>query len=94
MPGVARLADTFACGDHVGEGSPTVFVNGLPIARLTDVTTGHDCFPPETIIQGSSTVFSENLAVARQGDLGSGHICGHSFHQTALSQVSDDTFSG
>jgi uncharacterized Zn-binding protein involved in type VI secretion len=41
MPGVARVGDPFTDGDHVATGSPDVFINNIPAARIGDATTGH-----------------------------------------------------
>ncbi len=80
MPPIARLGDMHTCPmstpatppvPHVGGPilppcAPTVFVDMLPVARITDMCT---CVgPPDTISQGSPTVFINNLAVARLGD--------------------------
>jgi uncharacterized Zn-binding protein involved in type VI secretion len=57
---------------HVGgpvlpAGCPTVFIGGLPAARVTDMCT---CVgPPDSIAKGSPTVFIGNLMAARLGDL-------------------------
>lgn len=38
------------------------------ICRLNDKTSGHEGFPPTTIIKGSPNFFVNGLPVARQGD--------------------------
>lgn len=48
---------------------------GMAICRLTDMTMGHGCFPPQVIIQGSETVFIEGLPAHRQGDAIQPHCC-------------------
>jgi len=65
---VARLSDTFQCGDIIANGSGDVFVNNLPVARLTDMSIGHSGFPPMPISIGSGTVFVNSLPVARLSD--------------------------
>jgi uncharacterized Zn-binding protein involved in type VI secretion len=57
---------------HVGgpilpPGSPTVLIEFLPAARVTDLLT---CVgPPDTIVLGSTTVMIDFLPAARMGDL-------------------------
>ncbi len=73
MPGAARLLDPTAHPGVISTGSPTVFINKRPAARMTDK---HTCalpptagpHPPSTIVTGSSTVFINGLAAARQTD--------------------------
>ena len=73
----ARLTDLHTCpldsgAPHVGgpivaPGAPTVLINGLPAARVTDMAT---CVgPPDMIVQGSATVFIGGLPAARMGDM-------------------------
>jgi len=56
---------------HVGgpilpPGAPTVFIGGLPAARVGDMCT---CVgPPDVIAAGSSTVFIGGMPAARLGD--------------------------
>jgi len=56
---------------HVGgpvlpPGEPTVFIGGLPAARVGDLAT---CVgPPDTIVLGSSTVMIGGMPAARMGD--------------------------
>lgn len=68
MPAAARIGDSFSCGDIVKDGSPDVFCNGLPVGRLGDGTTGHNCGPPTTIEDGSGSVFANGMPLARAGD--------------------------
>ncbi len=77
MPFAARITDMHVCPmfsgpvPHVGgpilpPGAPTVFIGGLPAARVGDmaVCTG----PPDTIIKGSATVTIGGQFAARMGD--------------------------
>jgi uncharacterized Zn-binding protein involved in type VI secretion len=77
MPPAARVTDMHVCPmvtvlvPHVGGPilppcCPTVFVGGLPQARITDmaVCTG----PMDIIVKGSATVFVGGLPAARMGD--------------------------
>ena len=75
MPAVGRIGDSFSCGDIVAGGSPDVFDHGIPVARLSDPTTGHGCWPPTTIAEGSGTVFVNGIPLARAGDANVPHTC-------------------
>ncbi len=76
MPQIARIGDPFTCGDTVKSGSANVFVNGLPIARITDGTMGDPCGAPPTVIAGGSgTVFANGIPVSRIGDALVPHSC-------------------
>ena len=77
MPPAARLTDMHVCPmvtgivPHVGgpitaPGAPTVLIEFLPAARMTDMLT---CVgPPDMIMMGSPTVLIEFLMAARLGD--------------------------
>lgn len=57
---------------NINSGSPNVFTNGLPAARITD-TSGEWTVPDCTtgtgvIISGSGNVFINGLKAARKGD--------------------------
>lgn len=71
----ARLGDAFTDGDIIAQGSGNVFVNGMPLARIGDATTGEKCFPPVVLIQGSGRVFANNIPVSRLGDKKAYHKC-------------------
>lgn len=75
MPAVARIADPFACGDTIVSGSANVYANGIPVARITDGTTGHGCWVPTIIAAGSGTVTANNIPLARVGDALVPHTC-------------------
>jgi len=76
MPAIVRVGDTGS--GHGGfsprpndQGSPSVFVNGIPVHRQgdhwlvhTDGFTSHD----STLASGSSTVFVNSKQIARIGD--------------------------
>lgn len=62
---VVRIGDAVSCGDHAGNGSPTVFADGMPISHEGNKNTiGHGCFPP-TIFIGpwSTTVYVQGNGV-------------------------------
>ena len=77
MPPAARLTDMHVCpmvtgivphvgGPIVAPGEPTVLIEFLPAARITDMLV---CVgPPDTIIMGSPTVLIGGLMAARMGD--------------------------
>ena len=81
MPSIVRLGDT---GSGHGcfpprvndQGSPNVFVNGIPAHRLGDHWTVHCCSGSchdSVMAAGSPNVFVNGLPVARIGD---GVACG------------------
>ncbi len=77
MPFAARVSDMHLCPmingvvPHIGgpvlpAGCPTVFVGGLPAARIGDLCT---CVgPPDSIVKGSGTVMIGGSPAARMGD--------------------------
>lgn len=77
MPFAARITDPHVCPmvtgtvPHVGgpvlpPGNPTVFIGGLPAARLGDLV---QCIgPPDAIAQGSAAVLIGGAPAARMGD--------------------------
>jgi len=48
---------------------------GPPATRLTDVCTGHGCFPPRPTVAGSPDVFTNNLNQIRLTDPYDSHGC-------------------
>ena len=93
MPAVTRLADR--CTGHGGfpprpndQGSPNVFVNGIPVHRQGDHWTTHcksGCH--DGILQtGSGKVFVNGKAIARIGDP---ITCG-----SVVAEGSDNVFAG
>ncbi len=86
MPSAARIGDIHQCpatgpgnvahsrGALSGSGAPTVLIEGMPAARISDAA---GCAGAQaTIIGGSLTVLIEGLPAARLGDPTShgGHI--------------------
>ena len=72
------------------QGSPNVFVHGIPWHRRSDAWGVHCCPPPchaSVLAGGSSTVFANGLGVARIGDA---VACG----SVAIQCVSDVTAGG
>jgi uncharacterized Zn-binding protein involved in type VI secretion len=76
MPAVTRLSDN--CTGHgpypprqSTSGSPDVFVNGLPLHRVSDTWATHcagTCHD-SVLSEGSPTVFCNNLPIGRIGDI-------------------------
>lgn len=95
MAKVGRIGDPFDDGDFIAEGSGNVFFNGLPAARVGDMTVGHDGWPPVAIMDGSSTVFINGLPIARVGskhDIHCHRNHSHDCHDATLVDGSDDVF--
>jgi uncharacterized Zn-binding protein involved in type VI secretion len=75
MPAACRLGDTISCGDVMANGSPNVFVNGLPFTRVgPDNTAGH-CYNPTPLSVGSLTVNVNGSQAGRVGDPIVTHTC-------------------
>ncbi len=77
MPAVTRLGDL--CTGHgcfpprpSVSASPNVFVNGIPVCRVSDRYAAHGCSKcpphPGNLVQGSATVFVNGMPVSRVGD--------------------------
>lgn len=78
MGAAARITDMHTCPmttgsvPHVGgpilpPGEPTVFIGGMPAARIGDMAV---CIgPPDTIAMGSATVMIGGMPAARMGDV-------------------------
>ena len=96
MPAVARKGDAgvvHCSGYTIATGSPDVFINGQPAARVGDTSTSHlrhgspRCVPHvSTIAAGSSSVFVNGRPLARVGDPLT--AC------TTIAQGSGDVFAG
>jgi uncharacterized Zn-binding protein involved in type VI secretion len=50
-------------------------INMPKAARVSDIGSGHGCFPATNIVAGSPNVFIENLPAARVGDPLAAHGC-------------------
>jgi len=95
MPAAARQGDRnvpHCSGHNMAQGSPDVFINGLPACREGDPTTRHlnpgrRCFPHTPVVKkGSSSVYINGRPAARVGDPITS--C------TSISQGSPDVFIG
>lgn len=56
---------------------------GTRAARVTDMCSGHGCWPPRPAIGNCPRVFLEGLPAHRQGDSWAAHCC-KSCHSSAL----------
>lgn len=74
MPAAGRIGDPISCGDTMAQGSPTVFVNGIPFSRATDKTAGH-CYGSTPLVGGSPDVFVNGLAAGNVGTPIAPHTC-------------------
>lgn len=74
MTQAARIGDI--CGGEIVTGSDTVFINGIPVARIGDAIDPHGNgeHASATVATGSGTVFVNGIPVARISDSGT---CGH-----------------
>jgi uncharacterized Zn-binding protein involved in type VI secretion len=72
MPFVARLGDIVG-GGAIVNGSNTVTANGIPVAQLGSVVSGHGIGPhaASVIAVASPTVFANGIPIARLGDIAS-----------------------
>ena len=96
---VSRIGDLYDDGDKQLIGSENVFINGIGVARVDDLTEGHICppaawWPSVPIITGSSTVFANNKPIARVGDKHDVHCCGLSCHIGEFITGSENVFAG
>jgi uncharacterized Zn-binding protein involved in type VI secretion len=82
---VARLGDTGTHGGAIITGSPNVWVNGRPVARVGDIYACpfHGLNP---IIKGSNRTWANQLELARIGDP---TACG-----ATIATGSENTFDG
>lgn len=77
MPEAVRGSSTdLTTGPHgiipTDTGSSTVFVNGMPMVRVTDKTVPHDDLP--ILLSASGTVFVNGLGAGRKGDIYIGEV--------------------
>ncbi len=76
MPGIARNAGTDVAGGSIIKGSPNVFANNKPVARVGDNVSGHGKGPHRgpVMAAGSGNVLTNNIPTCRAGDPAT---CGH-----------------
>jgi uncharacterized Zn-binding protein involved in type VI secretion len=70
MPGIARDAGVDSAGGPIIEGSPNVFANESPVARVGDAVAGHGrgSHTRPVMAEGSSNVFTNGIPTCRAGD--------------------------
>lgn len=75
MPGVVRK-NSDSAGGTIVQGSPNVYANNKPVARIGDAVAGHGKAPHSgpVMAQASSNVFANNIKISRAGDIAT---CGH-----------------
>lgn len=56
--------------------------------RLTDICTGHGCYPPRSNIVASTDVEVNGFGWHREGDLWAVHACGNNAHSATLAKGS------
>lgn len=97
MSGIARVGDPVTCGDVCAQGSPNVFINGMPVVRQNiDHTAGH-CYTPTifpTVAAASAKVFCNGIAVVTMGDQIAQHCCDDDCHVGTLAVGSPDVKVG
>lgn len=70
MPGIARDAGEDSAGGPIIQGSPNVFANGKPVARVGDAVAGHGpgAHARPVMAEGSPNVFTNGIPTCRAGD--------------------------
>jgi len=103
---VARIGDVLSLTDVIATGSGNVFINNIPCATLSSITTGHTLpghgfYPPTVITTGSGSVFINGLPIARVSDTSAGHTdTPHppnnttDFHTEVITTGSGNVFAG
>lgn len=62
------------------------------VARMTDMCTGHGCFPSRPNVQGSPNVFVNGIPAHRQGDYWPTHCCEDQCHDGVLARGCHNVF--
>lgn len=79
---ITRLGDPTSCGDVMAQGSPTVFVEGLPVVRWTLDFSAGLCGVPATCDGGTTpsppTVYVDGYPMSLVGDTIPTGCCGPS----------------
>lgn len=63
-------------------------MSGQPASRITDICSGHGCFPPRPITSCSGDFIIDNLGAARETDSLASHCCDGSCHSGSISSGS------
>lgn len=61
-------------------------------ARLSDICTGHGCYPPRPNIQASTNVIINNRGAHRVSDGWAVHCCGPPCHGSILAKGSPNVY--
>jgi len=64
----------------------------MPIGRITEICSGHKCYPPTVSVSGSSNVFSDDLPVHRVSDMYVPHCC-KTCHPVITSKASPSVYA-
>lgn len=64
MPGISRDAGVDSASGPIVDGSPNVFANNSPVARIGDTVIFG-----VIMVSGSSNVFANNIGVCKEGDV-------------------------
>lgn len=67
-------------------------MTGMPVARLKDMCTGHDCHPPRPTTLASKNVFVNGRGWHRKGDTLEEHCCLLSCHPGVTTTGSSSVF--
>jgi uncharacterized Zn-binding protein involved in type VI secretion len=62
------------------------------VTRVTDICSGHGCFPPRHAVSGSTNVFVNGLGVVRKDDPWETHCCTIICHDGVSKTVSSKVF--
>lgn len=66
-------------------------MSNMPMGRITDYCSGHQCYPPVIAITGSSNTWCDDLPVHRIGDKYVPHCC-KSCHVPVTSKASPSVY--
>jgi uncharacterized Zn-binding protein involved in type VI secretion len=80
MRPIQTALGSISCGDTHGSTSHKVYINGIPVILLGDLSSGHNGFPPTAAAEASSTVFVNGVGVVRKQDKYVPHSDGDSTH--------------
>lgn len=99
MPAVARATQdymTCSSANIISSGSPTVFVNGKPVARIGDPTPGHPGGSPSSMVSGNgNNVYANGILICVVGSQNAGHGGGpHGGTNPKIAVGSGDVYIG
>ena len=93
MTAHVRIGDPISCGDVVDQGSGNCFINGLPAARVGDLTAGH-CYPPVPLLVGTPSVYFNGMLAAVTGNPIPTHTCDDNSHSGVVIAGSPNCYAG